>query len=83
MSGRGNCAGLVGRIFGHRMRPRYNETREMPSIKADGGFRADVSALREMMTKSRTYHGDVCERCGYTVSPLAGDTDTREDRNGD
>ena len=64
------CTGLLGRIFGHKYRPRYTSTRRErePSGNAEIdamltlAFGASYATLSES-----TYHGDVCERCGHEL----------------
>lgn len=64
-----DCVGL-GRLFGHKYRPRISVTERanptMARIQSDGPVAADV--LRNMyVLKGREYHGDLCERCGKVV----------------
>jgi hypothetical protein len=65
----GECdGGLAGRLFGHKMRPRYSETSALPEWMGDM-TRLRVRNPASAMNRTRTYEGDVCERCGYTVKP--------------
>lgn len=65
--------GLAGCFFGHRMRPRYSTATTAPEWmdtllrRAQGKltFNAEYYQPNEV----RTYEGDVCTRCGYTVKP--------------
>lgn len=62
-----SCVGIVGRIFGHKYEARISTTERHRDInlKAD---RAMAEDFRRMMTLfNRTYHGDVCTRCGGIV----------------
>lgn len=61
------CVGLLGRIFGHSYRARYDEV--TPPTYIWGGFLtpADRKAI-----KDRTYRGDVCRRCGNVVNEQEG-----------
>jgi hypothetical protein len=70
----GECdGGLAGRLFGHKMRPRYSETSEWPAgttYKGPSGWidpEDAVAITRASKNTRRTYEGDVCERCGYTT----------------
>ena len=63
------CSGVMGRLFGHNFKARYDETSEIPLEifrrleSAEGG----VTSLRR---KVKTYRGDVCTRCGEKVCPV-------------
>jgi hypothetical protein len=65
------CAGLVGRLFGHRFEARYDER------EAKGEFNniEDGDALRNLSYYDVYVH-DVCVRCGCVVhrGPAAGET---------
>lgn len=64
------CAGLTGRVFGHHYEPRFSVAERARGVKI--GNLEDVSAdeLRDLITlRDRTYHGDVCTRCGHSISP--------------
>jgi hypothetical protein len=62
-----NCHGLLGRLLGHAYRPRYSES--APTIKRVNEL-YDEALLPKIVeaSKSRTYHGDVCTRCGDVVN---------------
>jgi len=62
------CAGLFGRLFGHDYQPRF--THGAPTYKVSDSndvfsmvFSDDVASVITA-SKPRTYHGDVCRRCG-------------------
>ncbi len=62
------CVGIVGAVFGHRFRGRWAEVREIGAgwtntkVTARGG--AAFELLDRLSDNRRTYHGDICERCG-------------------
>lgn len=60
------CAGLFGRLFGHKYEPRYTvgEPTARVSTVSSLVFAEEVVAIMEA-SKSRTYHGDRCIRCGH------------------
>lgn len=66
------CCGLAGRLFGHDYRPRYSVG--VPAYVPGGGegawgvFSSDIAGI-VAASRPRTYHGDVCLRCGH-VLPL-------------
>ena len=64
------CAGVFGRIFGHRMRARVVESeREIPWNTEDELYKscALISLGRGAIIRvERQYEGEVCTRCGYT-----------------
>jgi hypothetical protein len=60
------CDGLMGCFFGHKMRPRYSETRAFPAWLSRAKS-VQLSEPLEFQDVARTYEGDVCERCGYTT----------------
>lgn len=65
---RRNCLGLGGWLFGHRYDARYS-VKEHPNTMAleARGISADT-ARRIAVLADRTYHGDVCVRCGSVVN---------------
>lgn len=46
-------------FIGHKFRPRYDST--MPAGRVDGSL---LVALGADEFKNKTYHHDICERCG-------------------
>lgn len=64
------CQGLTGLIFGHKFRPRYSLSE--PSINLgtmSGVSPTQIEATASLLdaSKSKTYEGDICERCGHKV----------------
>ena len=57
------CEGVFGKVFGHRFRGRYSEAKTWPGhmTKVLGWHPEDIKEYR------RTYHHDICERCGMTI----------------
>lgn len=68
------CQGLFGRLLGHDYQPRYSETQSpvRQAASFEGIFSGDM--VRILTSKDRIYHGDVCSRCGGTLTkkPVAG-----------
>ena len=68
----GECwGGIVGYLFGHNMRPRYDTAREAPEwftefIKRAGG---KVEADYPQQDERISYICDVCVRCGFMTRP--------------
>lgn len=60
------CRGLAGALFGHKFRARYSiGTPTLARIRnCDDIYVAGVVEA----SKPRTYHGDVCERCGVIIN---------------
>lgn len=64
------CQGLLGRLFGHRYEGRYSEHEAVPdgvSFQVPPGP-AGERLVEATKTRTRTYHGDVCVRCGDVVN---------------
>ena len=57
-----DCCGIMGRIFGHNYKARYDTS--MP-----GGWTIEKGS-KEALLAMRTiiYRGDVCKRCGDIVN---------------
>ncbi len=64
-----DCKGLVGLIFGHRFEGRYSiEETTFPVNTGHGWVVEDVERLiKASKNYKRTYHGDVCTRCGLRI----------------
>lgn len=60
------CKGLLGLFAGHKYVARYSTGAPMPL----GNFNGPPSGLVAILeaSKAKTYHGDVCTRCGHTVN---------------
>jgi len=69
------CNSLLGWLFGHKFRPRYDVKESLKSLRdliGDGGakisgnaFPMDWERLAEKLKmEEKTYKCDVCERCG-------------------
>lgn len=58
------CYGLAGLLFGHSYEPRYSLG--APSLKSLTLGSGNPVPLLEA-TKPKTYHGDVCSRCGHVI----------------
>lgn len=59
------CTGIMGRIFGHKFRPVI--TLGSPTItdfKLTGSQAASAYERIINATKSETFHGCICQRCG-------------------
>lgn len=67
------CIGITGRLFGHRYEARHSvSTRKVVlPAKAPGDFVSIKGAVPRDFEK-RTYHGDVCARCGAVVNNPEG-----------
>lgn len=51
-------------FWGHRFEARYSLGAAPPmSVKAGGADPADITAYMDTM-RTKTYHGDICVRCG-------------------
>lgn len=64
------CSGVLGRVFGHRYRPRYS-TSEQPSGISFKNLYGDEQmhlACEVAKLSTQTYQCDVCERCGSIVA---------------
>ena len=59
-------------IFGHKFQARYSTTEQPNDLPFDFNERARVGVVELLINvnKSRTstYHGDVCKRCGMVVN---------------
>ncbi len=59
------CKGLSGRLFGHDYQPRYSvgtpTFRGYPKATYCSEYHYEQMVE---ISKPRTYHGDVCRRCG-------------------
>ena len=63
------CLGLAGKLAGHNYQPRYSKgapTLELTKLNASAQVLADIAELLEA-SKTLTYHGDICTRCGDKV----------------
>lgn len=70
-----NCKGLAGRIFGHDYSPRYSYSAPTLSNIQTWGLDYAENAVDMMnASKSKTYHGEVCRRCGRTTLAQKGPT---------
>ena len=63
------CFGWAGRLFGHRFRGRWSEKRSAnPALWTTLRVKVTGSAVDDLFNRltdeQRTYHGDICERCG-------------------
>lgn len=59
------CAGLTGRLFGHRFGARYDRNGpDGEALEASGGMCVEFSGAEP----NRIYVADVCSRCGMQVS---------------
>ena len=58
------CLGLFGWLFGHKYQPRYSERRAFPETKMKWSGYLDPTTIMET---TKTYHGDVCQRCGHKI----------------
>lgn len=67
------CAGLFGRLFGHRYRPRYS--RRLAENVALKRYRVQGISVGSMIDEigDRIYEGDVCERCGLRADQPRGE----------
>lgn len=64
------CQGLFGRWFGHKFKPRYSLSEPTVEIKINSTTDVDADDAAAMLeaSKRKTYHGDVCTRCGNLVN---------------
>lgn len=60
------CVGIFGRLFGHKFRARYSEGAPTITSIDRASVHAAIQAINA--TKSITYHGDVCVRCGLSIN---------------
>jgi len=58
------CVGIIGRVLGHRYRPRFDEGE--PAISKVEGSPMEAMALIEA-SKPLTYVYDICTRCGRVI----------------
>lgn len=69
------CTGLLGWLLGHGYVPRYSTIEQFPPPEfwgaRPGTYDCTVPA-DAVMPGSRTYHGDVCTRCGDVVNRQEG-----------
>jgi hypothetical protein len=68
------CIG-IGLWLGHKYAPRFSDTsRKTPRIEAHQGMYSTVTikGAQPRDFAKRTYHGDVCSRCGHVVNSTAG-----------
>lgn len=73
-----DCAGIIGRIFGHKYRARF-------STHVAGVSEAVVKTALERgfnvsMPFNQVYAGDVCERCGDVANVPANAQEKNNDR---
>ena len=57
------CRGIGGWLFGHDYRPRFSVER-----KHTCPVWGPPEVMRAAADETRTYHDDVCRRCGDTVN---------------
>ena len=89
VSDRVSCRGIIGILFGHRYKPRYDVT-YLPPNKFDdrkilsviegadnGNIKCDmISILAKPPISSQMYRGDICTRCGCLRDmPIDGKSD--------
>jgi hypothetical protein len=68
-----NCKGVIGRLLGHDYQPRYSFSFQPGvtfSLNSYEGSREDYEAMLNSW-KDRTYHRDVCRRCGRIIKEPA------------
>lgn len=56
------CRGLPGWLFGHAFAPRYSVVER--AVGRQNTLVAFISAGKSPVEQDRTYHADVCRRCG-------------------
>lgn len=63
------CQGILGRIFGHKYRPRYDvKERERPRSYPIVSYTGPAGSLRDILVlEDSTYICDVCLRCGDRI----------------
>ena len=61
------CDGWAGRVFGHAFEARYSLGASGNLSGSTGYSGREIATIAES-TKARTYHGDVCRRCGQTAN---------------
>ena len=72
-----HCAGLAGRLFGHRFEPRYDSEESFPD-SVDANVLLQVQSMstysewaaervEAMKTGGERYVLDICVRCGNTI----------------
>jgi hypothetical protein len=73
----GECIGIAGRIFGHHYEARYSTTERDRPAGSGVEYTGPAGMIVELMKlKDRTYHADVCSRCGNVVNRApSGDRD--------
>jgi hypothetical protein len=63
------CNSMVGRFAGHNFEPRYSvEERKSPPLSDFGMFVTAEQIKQPQDLYRKTYHGDVCTRCGATAN---------------
>jgi hypothetical protein len=55
--------GLIGKIFGHKFKPRYNNTFQKESLGPDDDYNINPPKLLK-----QEYAGEVCVRCGCKIT---------------
>lgn len=60
------CAGILGRILGHKFRPRYSVTEHEIEYESEfyRGLAQTSLGRPGIIRQERSYWGEVCERCG-------------------
>ncbi len=68
-----DCRGIGGLLFGHNYRPRYSVVESPSGIGfKTGSYEGPSDFVRSIaVLTNKTYHGDVCVRCGHTVNQPA------------
>ncbi len=61
------CKGLSGALFGHKYEAVYDTTRTFPDHMA-GVKIATLDGAEVIMSKTSTYVGSFCKRCGKTIN---------------
>jgi hypothetical protein len=67
------CKGIAGWLFGHKYEARYSfgkptvDPTKSDSFWGNLVFSSDIAGIVSA-SKPRTYHGDVCVRCGDVIN---------------
>lgn len=76
-----NCHGLTGYLLGHKFQARYSLSQPAPFENTwHPAWGPDHSAKLAEAAKAKTYHHDICTRCGYVVPTNAEDSDKSGDK---
>lgn len=65
------CIGIMGKIFGHKFKARYDSTSIMNPANRRSEYMTLAmgdKGLELLKDETHTYKGDVCTRCGKIIN---------------